>query len=331
LKKKYNWAVLGCGKIAHKFSSDLKLLPNANLYAAASRSLIRAKEFAGYHGFEKSFGSYEELAADPGVDVVYIATPHSHHRDHTILCLENGKAVLCEKAFALNSFQASEMVDTAREKGLFLMEAFWTRFQPAFQKTLEILGSGELGRARMMRSEFCFFSPYDPESRLFNLALGGSSLLDIGIYPVFWALQIFGKPAEILTTADLAPSGADRSISMIFKYPGGEMAQLASSFAVSSDTQTEIWCEKGFIRVTRVDPSTVIFTVSRSGQSEEVIRFHFDQGLGYSLEAAHVMECLDRGLTESPLLPLSYTFQQMKILDEIRAKAGVIYNIDNDL
>lgn len=330
MENKYNWAILGCGKIARKFSSDLKLLPNANLYAAAARSLPDAEEFAQTFGFEKAYGSYEGMAADPMVDIVYIATPHSHHRDHAILCLNHGKAVLCEKAFALNLSQASEMVEIARNKRVFMMEAFWTRFQPAFHKTLDLLDSGELGKAHMMRSEFCFFSPYNPDSRLYNLALGGSSLLDIGIYPVFWALQIFGKPVEILTVADLAPSGADRSISIIFKYPGGEMAQLASSFAVCSDTQTEVWCEKGFIRVTRINPSTVKLTVSRTGMPEEEEVFHFDQGLGYFLEAKHVMECLDWGLTESPVLPLSFTLDQMEILDQVRSKAGVSFgkNVD---
>lgn len=321
----YNWAILGCGKIAGKFSQDLKLLPNARLYAAASRSLEKSQAFADKYGFEKAFGSYEEMAADARVDIVYVATPHSHHHEHALLCLEQGKAVLVEKAFALTASQAGEMIGAAGRKNVFLMEAFWTRFQPAFQKAMEVLRSGELGAARMMRSEFCFYSPYNPDNRLYNLALGGGSLLDIGIYPVFWALQVFGTPSEIQTTADLAPTGADRSMAITFKYPGGEIAQLTSSFAVCSDTQTEIWCEKGFVRVRRIDPSTVKVTISRKDLPEEELDFHLDSGFGLFLEAQHVMECLDAGYTESPLLPPEFSLLQMQLLDKIRAQAGVYY------
>jgi len=323
--KRYNWAILGCGKIAGKFASDLKLLPNARLYATASRSLEKAQAFADKCGFVKAYGSYEEMVSDPVVDIVYVATPHSLHHDHVILCLEHGKSVLVEKAFALTARQAAEMIDAAHRNKAFLMEAFWTRFQPSFQKAMEVLQSGDLGKAWMMRSEFCFHSPYNPDNRLYNLALGGGSLLDIGVYPVFWAMQIFGKPSEIQTTTDLAPTGIDRSIAITFKYSGGEIAQLASSFAVCSDTQTEIWCEKGFIRVRRIDPSTVKVIIWKKELSEEELTFHSDSGFGLSLEAAHVMECLDAGLIESPMLPHSFTLSQMQLLDRIREQAGVVY------
>ncbi len=324
----YNWAILGCGKIANKFSSDLRLLSNARLYATASRSLEKSKAFAEKYGFEKAYGSYEEMVADPEVDAVYIATPHSHHQDHAILCLEHGKAVLVEKAFALNATQAQAMIDLARQKRIFMMEAFWTRFQPAFAKVMNVLESGILGKPAIMRSEFCFFATYNPEGRLFNMNLGGGSLLDIGIYPVFWALQVFGVPSGIKTTANIAPTGADRSLAMTFSYPGGEIAQLVSSFAGCSDTQTEIWCEKGFIRVRKVDPSTVKVTVVMKDISEEDFVFHHDNGFGLFLEAKHVMECLDAGLTESPDLPLSFSLKQMKLLDDIRMDAGIHYPAD---
>jgi len=323
----YNWAILGCGRIAAKFSSDLKFSPNAKLYATASRDLEKSEAFASKYGFEKAYGSYEEMVTDPKVDIVYVATPHSHHHNHAILCLEHGKAVLVEKAFALTAGQASEMIDAARRKNVFLMEAFWTRFQPSFGKAIDVLQSGVLGKAAMMRSEFCFYSPYNPGSRLYNLNLGGGSLLDIGVYPVFWALQVFGTPSEIQTIADLAPTGADRSIAVTFKYPGGEIAQLSSSLAVCSDTQTEIWCEKGFIRVKRIDASTVNVTISNKGLPEEEIPFHSEGGCGLYLEARHTMECLDAGLKESPLLPHSFTLEMMRVLDEIRRQAGVEYKV----
>jgi predicted dehydrogenase len=227
-----------------------------------------------------------------------------------------------EKVFALDASQAREMIEAAHRNQVFLMEAFWTRFQPSFLRVLEILKSGELGAPAMMRSEFCFYSPYDPETRLFSKALGGGSLLDIGIYPVFWALQLFGRPSEIQVTADIAPTGVDRSIAMTFNYQDKKIAQLASSFNACSETQTEIWCEKGFIRQRKIDPSTVKVTINRKGISEEEEVFHFDnQEFGLFLEAKHVMECLDAGLTESPVLPHSATLEQMEVLDAIRQKA----------
>jgi predicted dehydrogenase len=314
----YNWAILGCGKIASKFASDLQTLPQASLYAAGSRSLAKAEEFQKKFGFQKAYGDYESLVRDPEVDIVYIATPHSHHHEHALLCLKHGKSALVEKAFALNAHQAKEMIETARDKNVFLMEAFWTILQPAYIKAMQVLRSGILGEARMMRSEFCFFSPYDPATRLYNPALGGGSLLDIGIYPVFWAQQIFGVPSDIQVSANLAPSGVDQSIAILFTYPDGKTAQLSSSFEVCSDTQTEIWCEKGFIRIRRTDPRSMSVTVNIKGVSEETEMFRFDNQFGLFLEAAHAMECLDQGLTESPVLPLSFTLQQMELLDRIR-------------
>ncbi|MBN1821306.1 MAG: Gfo/Idh/MocA family oxidoreductase, partial [Prolixibacteraceae bacterium] len=322
----YNWAVLGCGKIARKFSSDLKLLPNAKLYAAASRSLEKAQAFAHEFGFEKAFGSYEALVTDPSVDAVYIATPHSHHRDHAILCLKNKKAVLNEKAFALNLKEAREIVDTARENDTFLMEAFWTQFQPSFLKAMEILNSRELGELKMVRSDFAFNGPYDPKNRLYNLELGGGSLLDIGIYPVFAALRTLGKPDRIKAMADFSPTGSEESISMIFKYNSGQMASLASSFAAFSSVQTEFWCEKGYIRLNREwHTPTSVSILRKAINKEEIIDFSDDPGFGYQYEASHVMECLDKNLKESPVLPLSFSLGLMETLDRIRDEVGAFY------
>jgi len=156
MNKTYNWAILGCGKIARKFAADLKTLPNAKLYAAASRSLENAKAFASEFGFVKAYGSYEEMVSDPDVDVVYIASPHSHHCEHTLLCLNHKKAVLCEKAFAMNSKEVARMIEASRKNNTFLMEAFWTMFQPSFQKAMEIIRSGELGALKMIHSDFAF-------------------------------------------------------------------------------------------------------------------------------------------------------------------------------
>jgi predicted dehydrogenase len=324
--KIYNWAILGCGKIARKFSSDLKLLPNARLYAAASRDLEKARSFANEFGFDKAYGSYEEMVSDPSVDVVYVATPHSYHHDHTILCLNHKKPVLCEKAFALNLAEAKEMVEVARKNNTFLMEAFWTKFLPAFNKAMEIVNSGELGALKIIRSDFGFKAQFDPNSRMYNLALGAGSLLDIGIYPVFAALNAFGKPDRLKAFADFSPSGSEETISMIFKYNSGKMAALTSSFAGFSSVQAEFWCEKGYVRLNRHwhIPTTISVFWSETDK-EELFDFTDKNGFGYEYEAAHVMECLDAGKIESTVLPLSFSLDLMETLDRIRDEVGAFF------
>lgn len=324
MSKTYNWAILGCGKIARKFSNDLKLLPNARLYAAAARDYDKAAGFAAELGFDRAYGSYEEMVADPAVDVVYVATPHSHHHEHVLLCLNHGRAVLNEKAFALTRQEAAEMAETARRNGVFLMEAFWTRFQPSYKKVLEILGTGELGALKVVRSDFAFNAPKDPSNRLYNVELGGGSLLDIGIYPVYAALSTLGKPEKIKALASFAASGSEESIAMVFQYSGGELASLFSSFAAYSQVTTEFGCEKGTIRMARRWMAPTSVTVWHPDNREE--QYSFEQpGNGYQFEAAHVMECLDAGKTESDLLPLSFSLDLMETLDRIRKEAGIIF------
>jgi len=330
MTKKWNWGILGCGNIAEKFSSDLRTLPNANLYAAASRSQSKADDFVEKFGFTKGYGSYLELVSDPMVDVIYVATPHSHHLEHSLLCLNHGKAVLCEKAFALSSDQSDKMIQTARKQNVFLMEAFWTRFQPAFLKVKELLEQDIPGQAKMIRSDFAFNGPFDPENRLYNPELGGGSLLDIGIYPVFAALQAFGRPDEIKTIAQFSSTGTEESIAILFKYDDGRIASLQSSFAVYSDTQSEYWCENGFIRIKMQGIGSTKVEIWKSEGSSEELEFTYPTERGYHLEAKHVMDCLDQNLTESPLLPLSFSALLMETLDRIRQDAGIKFPSDSE-
>jgi len=325
MSRTYNWAILGCGKIARKFASDLILLPNARLYAAASRSLENAQAFTSEMGFEKAYGSYEEMVNDPAVDVVYIASPHSLHFEHALLCLTHRKAVLCEKAFAINSKEVKIMIETARKNNTFLMEAFWTMFQPSFNRAMEIIRSGELGALKMVRSDFAFNAEYNPEKRLYNVALGGGSLLDIGIYPIFMSLMALGKPSKIKTMASICPTGAEESIMMSFSYPGGEIASLVSSFASYSSTQTEFSFENGFVRLNRRFYTPTSLTYWKNQEEEKTITFEKGEGFGYELEAAHVMECLDAGKIESELMPWSLSLNLMKIMDDVRKDAGIVF------
>lgn len=325
MTKIYKWGILGCGKIARKFANDLRLLPNARLHAAASRSLENAQVFAKEWGFNHAYGSYEELVNDAEVDVIYIATPHSHHCEHTLLCLNHQKAVLCEKAFAINSGEVRLMIETAKKNNTFLMEAFWTRFQPSFLKAMEIVSSGELGALKLVRSDFAFNAEYNPEKRLYNVELGGGSLLDIGIYPIFMALMTLGKPSAINTMASICPTGAEETILMSFQYPGGKAASLVSSFASFSSTQTEFCFENGFIRLNRRFYTPTTLTYWKNWEEEKTIEFEKTPGFGYELEAAHVMQCLDAGLTESLMIPLSLSLDLMETMDWVRKDARIVF------
>ncbi len=325
MEKGYNWAILGCGRIAHKFAGDLKLLPNANLYATASRDLSRANEFAEKWGFQKAYGSYIEMVNDPNVDVVYIATPHSHHFEHTLLCLNHKKAVLCEKAFAMNLNEVNEMVACAQENNTFLMEAFWTMFQPSFNKALEIVQSGELGKLKMVRSDFAFNAPFIEDKRLYNTKLGGGSLLDIGIYPVFAALTALGVPRLIKSQADFSPTGSEESLNVIFKYEDGTMASLTSSFAMHSPIQTEYCCENGYLVLNPRWFTPTDITVWKQGEEPVKIDNVHKEGAGYQYEAQHVMECLDAGLIESPKMTWKLSKDLMSVLDRIRIDSGIFF------
>lgn len=322
MSKKYNWAILGCGKIARKFVADLCLLPNANLYAAASRSLENAKEFAEDLGFEKAYGSYQEMVEDPQVDVVYVATPHSKHLEHSMLCMDHKKAVLCEKAFAMNTKEVDQMIAASKSNNTFLMEAFWTIFSAKFIKVMELAKDKELGQLRFVKSDFMFKADFDPDKRLYNIDLGAGSLLDIGIYPIFRSLMLLGKPTEVKTMANIRPTGVEDSISMLFSYENGAMAVLTSSFESTCNNQTELCFENGFIKFIR-EPEFPIF-IEKNGVQEE-IHIEQPQGMGYELEAAHVMDCLDKDLIESPVLPLSYSRDLMEIMDRVRKDAGIVF------
>jgi len=325
MSKIYNWAVLGCGHIAKKFSSDLQRLPNANLYAAASRNLEKAKDFTSNLDFEVAYGSYEEMVNDSKVDIVYVATPHSHHQEHTLLCLTHKKAVLCEKAFAINKREAEQMLACAKEHNTFLMEAFWTMFQPSFNKAIEILKSGELGKLKMVRSDFAFNAVFDKDKRLYNTKLGGGSLLDIGIYPVFAALTALGVPDTIKTFADFSKTDSEESMNILFKYKNGAMANLTSGFSSYSPIQTEYYCEKGYLILNPLWFTPTDITIWKEGGEETKIPSMNLEGAGYQYEAEHVMKCLDNNRIESDKMPWQLTLDMMGILDRIRIDAGIFF------
>jgi len=324
------WGILGCGKIARKFASDLQYVNNAQLNAVAAREQVTADLFAKDFPVKNVHGSYLALAQNPEVDVIYVATPHALHYEHVKLCLENKKAVLCEKAFTVNLREAKEVVDLARRKKVFLMEAFWTRFLPHYQKTKELIAEGKVGSVKYISAEFGF-KPTPPVSqRIYDPALGGGSLLDVGVYPVFLALDILGRPDHVAAIMAAAPSGVDDQCSIRFEYKNGAIAHLFSSFAANLATGADIAGELGRIRMTHRfhGPTTQLEYYPGTVDTRQIIDFEKAKGSGYEYEAEHVTECLQKGLSESPVRKLNDTLLLMEMLDEIRLKAGIKYPAD---
>jgi len=328
MTKKYNWGIIGPGRIAHKFAHDLNLLPQANLLAVASRSEERARGFALQYGADHYYGSYQEIVNCPDLDVVYIATPHIGHCESTLLCLDAGISVLCEKPFAMNSREVQLMVDRSRQQGVFLMEAIWTRFLPTIEKAIELIAVGEIGQVKSVKADFGFKAKFDPEGRLFNRALGGGALLDIGIYPVFLALLILGKPDQTQALAQIGKTGIDEEIGMLFSYNSGQMAHLHASVQVNTKTEAFIYGDEGVIQIeTRWHaPSTL--SLWRYGERPKTFPFDY-RGNGYEYEAEEVMRCLEMGQIESTKLPLSFSQDLITLLDDLRGQIGLSYAADD--
>lgn len=322
MSKTYNWAILGCGNIATKFVTELKELPNANLYAASARNLDKAQNFANDFGFEKAYGSYNEMAEDPNVDVVYIATPHNFHFEQTILCLKNKKAVLCEKAFAINTKEVVQMIASSKENNTFLMEAFWVIFRPKLKKVIELIEIENLGKLKFVKSDFMFNGEFNPKNRLYNIDLGGGSLLDIGIYPVFSALTFLGIPDTIKTLPHFSKTGSEESISIFFEYKNGATAILSSSFDAAFKNDVELIFEQGIIKYDRFSSDPIQLIMNEKSTD---IFFEAGPNFGYQFEAIHTMECLDKGLIESPVLSNKVSLDLIKTLDRIREDAGIIF------
>ena len=327
MKKKYKWGILAPGKMSAKFTGALKLLDNVELYAVGSRDKDRAAKFADEHRFKKFYGSYEELAGDKEVDIIYIASPHSEHYEHALLCLRNRKAVICEKAFALNCREADVMIEEAAKQKVFLMEALWPPFQPVYMKTKEILLGGEPGRIIHLDARFGFQPPFSPTDRKFNLSLGGGSLLDIGIYPVIDALYFMGVPSEVMAKASFTETGSEDSVSIIFGYKDGRMATLYSSFRTAPGIGCDLLCENGNIFFSRGRDMSQRLNVALNGKENQEFSL-LPEGMGYHYEAMEVMKCLDEGKLESDLVPHSFSHDLMNTLDRIRQAAGIVFPAD---
>jgi predicted dehydrogenase len=323
----FRWGILGPGNIANKFADGLAHSPNSVIGAVASRTKSRADEFAKEFNGEKAYGSYEELAQDSSLDAIYIATPHSEHISGAKLCLEHGRPVLVEKPFTINAAQANEVIELARSKKVFLMEGMWTRFFPAMAKLRELVKAGEIGEVKMVHADFGFMSGVDPKSRLYDPALGGGALLDVGIYPVSFACMILGIPNKSASLATLGSTNVDEITGTILQYNSGAIAVLST--AIRSNTQRQVYVlgETGSIHVGGVWWAPNQITVKRNGKDDEVLDFAYP-GSGFQFEADEVQKCVREGKLESEILPLSETLAIMKLLDEIRGQIGLKYPAD---
>lgn len=321
--KTIRWGIIGLGKIANKFAQDIQTVDNCQLYAVASRHQEKANSFAKQHNATKAYGDYETLAADPNIDAVYIATPHSSHKEYTILCLNHKKAVLCEKPLAMNVQDVEDMIAVAKENKVLLMEALWTYFLPHYQFVLNELNSKKYGAILKLDADFGFQPNFDSTSRVFQKSLGGGSLLDIGIYPIFVALSTLGKPIDIDAKATFFDNGADASCDIIFNYYNGITAFLKSTLLEKTPTEAIFYCERGCIKLNSRFHAPTTVTITYDGK-ETTHDFGYTT-IGYNFEIEHFNNLLRNHKTESPLMTYEFSRDLMFILDDVRHLIGLKY------
>lgn len=323
--KKIRWGIIGTGNIAGSFATALKSMEDSTLLAVASRNHSRSKEFAERFQIEKAYGSYEELACDPDIDAVYIAVPHTEHKVNAELCIRNKKAVLCEKPFTINSKDSKELIDIAKEEKVFLMEAMWTKFLPASQRVKEWIDEGRIGKVVHIKASFGFYSKFDINSRLYNPALGGGALLDVGIYPISYATFLLDKlPDKIVSSAVIGKSRVDEQNVIIFQYEDGVIADLSSSISGESGMDALIVGEEGYIKVDNFWKAESAQMYDNNHRCIEDFKASFKAN-GYEYEAYEVNRCIREGKLESPIHPLQSTLDIMTLMDEIRSQWGLVY------
>ncbi len=322
--KAVRWGILGTGAIARQFVDGLGSLPEAEVLAVGSRSEVSAAGFADEREIPRHYAAYEDLAEDPDVDVVYVATPHPFHAENVELCLRAGKAVLCEKPFTVNAAEAERVVGLAREKGLFLMEGMWTRFFPLMNEVRRLVSDGTIGEMRMLNVDFGFRADLDPASRLFDPTLGGGALLDVGVYCVSLASMVLGRFSGAAGLSHLGETGVDEQASIVLQHEGGRLANLSIGIRTETPQEATIMGTAGYVRIHSPWWRPTSMTISRPGREDETVEAPVS-GNGFGYEAAEVMWCLERGEMESTVMPLDETISVMRTMDRIRAAWGLEY------
>lgn len=316
------FGVLGAGRIAQTFCSAVIGI-NEHLYAVSSRDLTNAETFKKTYGFQKAYGSYEEMLSDPEVDCVYVATPHGMHFEHMKLCLEHGKHVLCEKAFTLNKKQAEQIFQLADKQHLFVMEAMWTRFLPTIQEVKRIVDSGLIGEVIQLEANFCFMRPIDPINRLFNKELGGGALLDIGIYPLTLANLILGIPDSFESVVTLADTGVDITEKITYFYPRAT-AVFNVSLVSEMPHDAYIYGTSGYIRIPNFHAADAAVVYNNNHKTiREIEHKHLVNGLEY--EVFETVKCIRKHVHESEIMSHAMTLEILDQMDKLRATWGVKY------
>jgi predicted dehydrogenase len=322
--RRFNWGILGPGRIAQQFAAGLKVIDDAALYAVASSSSERAQAFAAQHGGEKTYTSYEALVNDPQVDAIYIATPHRFHIENALLCLKAGKPVLCEKPLTVNAAETQQLIETARAHKVFLMEALWTRYLPIYQPIREWLDAKAIGDLKLLVSTFGITVPTDQGDRWLNPELAGGTLLDMGVYPIAVSQWIMGQmPQSFSAQAYLGRTGVDELTAGLLKYENGVISQFHSSFITDGANDFVIYGSSGHIRIHAAYWAATQATLVTSDQTLTVSKPFRDGGFEYQTEEA--MRCIRAGLLESPGMTHADTLANMQLMDNIRAEIGLRY------
>lgn len=356
--KTIRWGCLGTGYAARLFAQGLRFLPDAQLLAVGSRTLTSAAAFARQWDIPRAYESYEDLVQDKDIDVVYIATPASRHKQDCLLCLKAGKPVLCEKPFTLNASEASEVITLARQNQLFCMEAMWMRFIPLIQRVQTIISSGTIGEISMLTADFGYPVESERKHHYLDPQLGGGALLDRGVYPLALAFQLLGSPTRVVSQAAMENTGADRQSAIILGYPQGQLAILSATLLTLASNQAIIMGTEGQIRIhapfyrphkLTITKTPAVSASANSSNLRQKLKSYAEQvpllqslylrfgsylltlirqqtteivqpfrGNGYNYEAAEVMHCLRSGKLESEKMPLDQTLSMIETMDIIR-------------
>lgn len=324
MKKNYRWGILGAGKIADKFCTALSFVEESEVYAVASRDISNATAFAAKFNATQIYDKYDELIKDENVDIIYIATPHAFHFEQTMACLQYKKPVLCEKPLSLSYKQTAAMINTAKENKVFLMEGMWTSCMPFIEKIKLLIKEDVIGDPQYVSADFGFTAPVDLEGRLYKKALGGGSMMDVGIYPLFLATLILGEPALIKAVSKLSVTGIDEYMNIVLQYAQGETAHLLSSIRFNTAVEAEIIGTKGKIKIKNPWFKATDFSIHLGdGTVQDFSMPHLSNGFEY--EIREVMNCLRKGLLESEKMPHQLTLLISKIMEDVLMQAGVVY------
>lgn len=323
-EKPFRWGIIGPGGIAQRFAHDMQSTPNGRCHAVAGRSLERTQAFADKFGIPKAYATYDELAQDPEVEAVYIATPHRQHFENALLCLQAGKHVLCEKPFTVNAQEAQTLLETATAGNLFLMEALWSRYLPIYQQVRQWVRSGAIGEVKLVTSTFGFKAERNVNGRHLNPELAGGALLDIGIYPIAISQWIYEQdPQAFVVQRVLGETGVDELIGVTLQYPNGALSQFSCSFVTYCANEMMVYGSEGHIRIHPMFWEPTEATLVTPQQTCTVTQPFRSEGFEYQIEEA--MRCIRAGLRESPAMTHAHTLANTVLMDKIRTEIGLRY------